>query len=198
MDSWTIDPERDLRLRRVAWQDVGPVSDLARRAFDSESTGECVRRTLLVHLAAGSSDLPLERQTHVLLPTAYYLLVRGEGIGESALGLTGLYRRLWDEESEGNYWLGWFAVDPRFQGQGYGELLLRATMALCAAKGGRRLCVETAAVLQPALRLYRRLGFSGDSVVRDYWAPGADLVILHRQLDATESFGLTVPKGVQL
>jgi GNAT superfamily N-acetyltransferase len=79
---------------------------------------------LLIHLALGADDIPQQRQGHTLLPTAYYLRVREAGPALSVIGLTGLYRRLWDDDRARNYWLGWFVVDPAFQGQGLGERLL--------------------------------------------------------------------------
>jgi len=198
MKAWVIDTERDLRLRALGRHDAEIVSQIAARAFGTAETGECVRRMLRIYLASGCADIPLERQEHTLLPVTYYILVQGEASRERGIGLTGLYRRLWEEEQEGNYWLGWFAVDPDFQGQGMGERLLRATMALCTAKGGRRLSIETAPELQSARRLYRRLGFTEAPAIPDYWKEGSDLILFHRRLDGNEFHDLLPPKGISL
>lgn len=198
MSGWLFDPRGNLWVRRVVWEDVGAAAAVAARAFQSPETGDRVRRMLLIHLALGSGDLPLRQQIHTLLPTAYYLLVRGEPAHESVIGLSGLYTRMWDDESEGNYWLGWFAVDPAFQGQGFGERLLTVTMAIAAACGGRRLSIETAPTLQPAVRLYRRLGFTETPAIPDYWGPGADLLLFYRELHPKVFPDLIPPEGILL
>jgi len=141
---------------------------------------------LEVYFSSGMWNTPLESQSGSLVSLTYYALVEQiDGAGRM-VGLSGLYRRAWDHPDDGNYWLGWFAVDPRQQRSGLGTLLLRGTASICAAKGGRRLCIETAPGLESALRLYRAEGFRDVNAIPSYWSPGADLAIAYRDLDPAE------------
>ena len=59
----------------------------------------------------------------------------------------------------GEYELAKMAVDEKWQGLGIGEALLRAAIDRCRALGARRLFLETNSALQPAVTLYRKMGF---------------------------------------
>ena len=181
MDIWMLDKERDLHLREVQREDVEAASNVARRAFQSERCGEQVHQMLTCALTLTSGNYP-GGPVPSMLSVTYYVLVRHSLTGEAVCGLTGLYTRLWDEAERGNYWLGWFAVDPDFQRQGLGELLLSATAALCAGRGGKRLNIETTTEAMPARCLYRRLGFTEVPAIPDYWDVGSDLLLCYKNL----------------
>jgi ribosomal protein S18 acetylase RimI-like enzyme len=166
--------------------DIGPASALAGRAFGSAATEAEVRAMLQCYVASGAAGAPVETQRETLIQLTYYLLTNA---GADPLGLSGLYRPAW--AGVGQYWLGWFAVEPSAQGRGLGRTLLEATLALAAAKGGKRLSIETAAELSPAVRLYQRLGFQECGQIADYWGPGVPLLILSRELR-----DITIPEGV--
>jgi GNAT superfamily N-acetyltransferase len=51
------------------------------------------------------------------------------------------------------------AVTPAEQGKGVGELLAKAALAMARERGARRVYLESNTRLQPAIRLYRKLGF---------------------------------------
>ena len=62
-------------------------------------------------------------------------------------------------EGEGVYELTKMAVDPAFQGQGIGRLLMEAALATYREIQGRELFLESSSKLAPALALYESVGF---------------------------------------
>ena len=62
------------------------------------------------------------------------------------------------------------AVSPSAQGQGIGELLGRAAIARGRRAGARRIELVTNSALEPALQLYRKLGFVDAPVVKSEYA----------------------------
>ncbi|MBS0186837.1 MAG: bifunctional helix-turn-helix transcriptional regulator/GNAT family N-acetyltransferase [Planctomycetes bacterium] len=59
----------------------------------------------------------------------------------------------------GRWELTKLAVDARHRGRGIGELLTREAMARARKKGAKAVVLETSRVLEPAVRLYKKLGF---------------------------------------
>jgi ribosomal protein S18 acetylase RimI-like enzyme/DNA-binding MarR family transcriptional regulator len=59
----------------------------------------------------------------------------------------------------GRWELTKLAVDARHRGRGIGELLTREAMARAKKKGAKTVFLETSRVLEPAVRLYKKLGF---------------------------------------
>jgi ribosomal protein S18 acetylase RimI-like enzyme/predicted transcriptional regulator len=51
------------------------------------------------------------------------------------------------------------AVDPKHRGKGIGERLTREAMIRARKRGARTLYLETSRILEPAVRLYQKLGF---------------------------------------
>jgi len=178
--NWPVDPSQEVYLRRLLPADVHRVVQLAGRAFADPSVEREIQRMLQTYCYSGANNIPIDKQEMTMLPVSYYVLARDDPDGEQRLGITGLYRPVW--AGEGVFWLGWLAVDPQFQGQGYGARLLAATMELAAAKGGRLMCIETASDLEAALSLYYKMGFTQVGEVPDYFAPGGHMLILHRSL----------------
>jgi GNAT superfamily N-acetyltransferase len=186
---WIVNPKSGLLLRSYQAADLDSVTSLVERGFKSYRTAEEVCEMLCTYVKTGADRVPLAEQLHSLLHVSYYLLTRLSSTHEEILGITGLYRPVW--AGVGSYWLGWFAADARFQGQGYGIVLLKKTMQIARANGGRLLCVETSREFDPALKLYERMGFRECGEVPDYWASGSSLVILTRALD-----NIPIPNGV--
>jgi putative acetyltransferase len=60
---------------------------------------------------------------------------------------------------DGAFYLTKMAVDPSFQGRGYGELLLRAALDWARGRRARRVELTSNRKLVPALALYRKHGF---------------------------------------
>jgi GNAT superfamily N-acetyltransferase/DNA-binding PadR family transcriptional regulator len=86
----------------------------------------------------------LKRGGHILLA-----LLNGEPIASCAL----------ISHSEGCFELAKMAVDPKVRGRGIGRLIAQATLRKAKDEGARRVYLESNTRLQPAIRLYRKLGF---------------------------------------
>jgi ribosomal protein S18 acetylase RimI-like enzyme len=80
--------------------------------------------------------------------------------------------------------LYWIAVDPARQGQGIGRALYGAFAAELAGLEGAQVRIETSSQESYAKTggFYERLGFSVDGRLRDFYAPGDDLLIFYRRL----------------
>jgi ribosomal protein S18 acetylase RimI-like enzyme len=63
------------------------------------------------------------------------------------------------DQPEGECILVGMWVDPTARGLGVGELLVRAVLAAAAEQGLERVVLEVAHENEPAVALYRRLGF---------------------------------------
>ena len=75
-------------------------------------------------------------------------------LGDDAIGTCALIRR-----DAAVYELAKMAVDDRAQGRGVGERLGRAVIDRARDLGARQVVLDSNTILEPAIRLYRRLGF---------------------------------------
>ncbi len=73
-------------------------------------------------------------------------------------------------------------VRPEARGRGIGASLVRAGIDWASAIGARRMLLEVSQENQPAVALYRRLGFEPISTRRDYYAPGRHALVMLRPL----------------
>jgi len=107
------------------------------------------------------------------------LVARSEGlvVGYTCVGPTPMTEATWD--------LYWIAVDPDVQGRGIGRALYAAFVERIRTRGGRQVRIETSSKETYAATggFYERLGFRIDGRLRDFYAPGDDLLIFYRKLD---------------
>jgi ribosomal protein S18 acetylase RimI-like enzyme len=68
------------------------------------------------------------------------------------------------------------AVDPRAQGTGAGRALMAAVIDEARRRGGRRLTLRVFAPNERARRLYERLGFEVEGILRGEFHVGGDYV----------------------
>ena len=82
------------------------------------------------------------------------------------------------------YDLYWIAVDASLQGRGIGRALYGAFAEQLAPIHGAQIRIETSSQESYAKTggFYERLGFSVDGRLRDFYAPGDDLLIFYRRL----------------
>ena len=64
------------------------------------------------------------------------------------------------------------AVDPLFEGRGAGRALMQALIELARERGGRRVTLRVFAPNERAQRLYERLGFEREGVLREEFMVG--------------------------
>ena len=73
-------------------------------------------------------------------------------------------------------------VQPDVRGQGIGASLVRAGVDWASAVGAHRMLLEVQPGNEPAVALYRRLGFAAISTRRDYYGSGLDALVMERPL----------------
>ena len=80
--------------------------------------------------------------------------------------------------------LYWIAVDPKQQGQGFGQVLLRFVENEVRRHRGRMLLIETSSkeTYAPTLRFYRRSGYDEISRIKDFYRIEDDKVVFCKKL----------------
>ena len=88
--------------------------------------------------------------------------------------------------TEGVYDLYWIAVDPKQQGQGFGQVLLRFVENEVRRQSGRMLLIETSSKRSyaPTIRFYQRAGYREISRIKDFYRIEDDKVVFSKQLTA--------------
>jgi ribosomal protein S18 acetylase RimI-like enzyme len=88
--------------------------------------------------------------------------------------------------TDGVFDLYWIAVDPRRQGQGFGQLLLRFVENEVRRQRGRMLLIETSSKESygPTLRFYQRSGYDEISRIKDFYRIEDDKVVFCKKLMA--------------
>ncbi|MDG1573407.1 GNAT family N-acetyltransferase [Robiginitalea sp. M366] len=102
---------------------------------------------------------PIDHQ--VLEHPATYILDPGGAIWVALVGETpvGVCALMPDHEAPATFELTKMGVDPAYQGLGIGYALGRAVLEGARQLGARRVYLESNTVLEPAIRLYHKLGF---------------------------------------
>jgi ribosomal-protein-alanine N-acetyltransferase len=81
-------------------------------------------------------------------------------------------------------------VHPDFRGRGIGASLVRAGVEWASAVGARRMLLEVRPDNEPAVALYRRLGFAAVTTRRDYYGPGAHALVMLRPLRDADAWAV--------
>lgn len=86
--------------------------------------------------------------------------------------------------TQSTYDLYWIAVDPGRQGRGLGRALFAGFADKLRALGGVQVRIETSSreLYAATGGFYERLGFQIDGRLRDFYAPGDDLLIFYRKV----------------
>jgi len=86
--------------------------------------------------------------------------------------------------TEGVFDLYWIAVDPRQQGLGFGQLLLRFVENEVRRQRGRMLLIETSSKESygPTMRFYERSGYDEISRIKDFYRIEDDKVVFCKKL----------------
>ena len=86
--------------------------------------------------------------------------------------------------AEGVFDLYWIAVDPRHQGQGFGQVLLRFVENEVRRQDGRMLLIETSSKRSyaPTIRFYQRAGYREISRIKDFYRIEDDKVVFSKNL----------------
>jgi ribosomal protein S18 acetylase RimI-like enzyme len=86
--------------------------------------------------------------------------------------------------TDGVFDLYWIAVDPKQQGQGVGQLLLRFVENEVRRQRGRMLLIETSSKesYAPTMRFYERSGYDEISRIKDFYRIEDDKVVYCKKL----------------
>jgi len=86
--------------------------------------------------------------------------------------------------AEGVWDLYWIAVDPKQQGQGLGQVLLRFVENEVRRQAGRMLLIETSSKRSyaPTVRFYQRAGYREISRIKDFYRIEDDKVVFSKTL----------------
>jgi ribosomal protein S18 acetylase RimI-like enzyme len=86
--------------------------------------------------------------------------------------------------AEGVFDLYWIAVDPRRQGEGLGQLLLRFVETEVRSRDGRMLLIETSSKRSnaPTVRFYQQAGYREISRIKDFYRIEDDKVVFSKNL----------------
>ena len=86
--------------------------------------------------------------------------------------------------ADGVFDLYWIAVDPKQQGQGYGQVLLRFVENEVRRHRGRMLLIETSSKesYAPTIRFYQRSGYDEISRIKDFYRIEDDKVVFCKKL----------------
>ena len=84
----------------------------------------------------------------------------------------------------GTWYLYWIAVAPACQGQGLGRRMLEHAEEDILRRDGRLLLIETSSQssYDATRRFYVRQGYAHEATLRDFYAPGDDLVVFRKEL----------------
>ena len=81
-------------------------------------------------------------------------------------------------------------VRPDVRGQGIGASLVRAGLDWASAVGAHRMLLEVHPGNEPAVALYRRLGFAAISTRRHYYGPGLHALVMERLLRDSDAWAV--------
>jgi ribosomal protein S18 acetylase RimI-like enzyme len=86
--------------------------------------------------------------------------------------------------TEASFDLYWIAVEPAVQRLGVGRTLMEAVESQIAARGGKRIYIDTSGRDQyrPTRAFYERSGYYCEARLADFYAPGDDRVIYVKPL----------------
>jgi ribosomal protein S18 acetylase RimI-like enzyme len=86
--------------------------------------------------------------------------------------------------TDGVFDLYWIAVDPKHQGQGFGQILLKFVENEVRRQSGRMLLIETSSKQSyaPTIRFYQRSGYDEISRIKDFYRIEDDKVVFCKKL----------------
>ncbi len=150
-------------IRRFEPADIGPLTEIV-RATDVFRPEEVDVAVELMQVVADDSN-----QKDYIIFT--FVDEQNAVRGYYCVGPTPMTRSTFD--------LYWIVVDPALQGKGVGRQLLGHCEAQVRSLGGTLVMVETSSLpkYDATRRFYQRASYAQEARVREYYAPGDDLVV---------------------
>jgi ribosomal protein S18 acetylase RimI-like enzyme len=87
--------------------------------------------------------------------------------------------------TESTYDLYWIVTDKHAKGHGVGKALMERSEKKVASLGGTLLIAETSGkeLYKPTRAFYKKRGYLNEAVIKDFYAPGDDLVMYTKKLE---------------
>ena len=157
----------DIKLRPMVDEDRQAVIDIVRASEDFSR----LDREIAAEVIDDYLDSPVEAGYFLTVAEADDEMV----VGYIAYGLTPLTVGTWD--------IYWIAVDPDEKGHGIGTLLLEDAEKEIRGAGGYLILIETSGKVEylNTRGFYEARGYSVASTIRDFYAPGDDLVTFEKR-----------------
>lgn len=76
------------------------------------------------------------------------------------------------------------AVKENHRGKGHGEALLKAAIEKCRTRNVHRISLHVDPLRIPAMRLYQKLGFQVDSLIKSYYSADRDANRMYLDFDS--------------
>lgn len=155
-----------MEIRELRREDVEPLKKIlkATNVFRDE---EIIVAVELMEATLGQRDDYVQRT-----------IVDGKNVvqGYYCIGLTPMTQSTFD--------LYWIAVNPEYHGKGLGRQLLLHSEDLIRSMNGTLIVVETSSLpkYEPTRKFYVRNQYLETARIRDYYAPGDDLMIYTKHL----------------
>lgn len=105
------------------------------------------------HFALEEADHALARNPSKIIDSGGYVF--SLACGHQVAGVCALFK-----ENAERYQLARMAVEPQHRGKGYGKALLNHAIAHSRSVGGKSVYLLSNTVLEPAIALYERFGFT--------------------------------------
>lgn len=136
-------------IQEMVEEDVPMVIKIIRRTMGKEDASHA-KRTFTAYFKSKEKSLSGKYSFG-----EYYVAM----IDGKVAGMSGFYHY------KSSHWLGWFAVDPKYQGNGIGSALLERVETSVRNEGGKKLLVWTSSLprFNRAKEFYKRKGFKEES-----------------------------------
>lgn len=174
-----------VRVRPMVAEDVPQVIEIERRAFSTPWSGKAFRdllehdEVLLRVLEVPDGEAVDQEGEHRVEGSG--AATPPEGEDSTARGAVAGYAVTWALGREGE--LANFALAERYRGRGLASWFLDALLAEIRERGVRTLFLEVRASNEPALRLYRTIGFQEVGRRSGYYThPPEDALIMLKEL----------------
>jgi len=103
-------------------------------------------------------------------------------VEDSVVGISGLHHYEWGPTE--NVWLGWFALDPRFQRRGLGIDMMKKTECVARELGYRKLFIETynSTTFERAINFYEKYGFNRAGSINEYLPDDSSMLVFLKRI----------------
>ncbi|MEN8906828.1 MAG: GNAT family N-acetyltransferase [Clostridiales bacterium] len=161
--------ENTLNIKKMNKDKIEEVVELISISMN-KNEGEWARKTINFHFFSQENKQDDGRQYFIAC-------INGETVG-----IVGIHTYIWG--SPHTTWLGWFAVNPKYQGLKIGYNMMLYIEDYAVKSGFKRLLVETYTTddFEKARKFYESYGFMKVGGIEDYLDKGQHMVVFGKTL----------------